>query len=196
MERITKMKNQLIKILFTVLSILMISNIYCIEGQEPTETEDLPLELNYKKNITARIINDKEPKISIHAVDTYLPTLLALIAEQSGKNIVTGPDVNEKDKLTIHIDDVPLYQAINLVVRAAGLSYEMIDESILVATPQKLKDDVGVKPEIITLQYANAGAVADLLKNISEDITIDKAGNRILINASPKKLAEIEIMHP
>ena len=31
-----------------------------------------------------------------------------MLAEQSGYNIVTGPNVNEKDKLTIHIEDVPI----------------------------------------------------------------------------------------
>ena len=43
-----------------------------------------------------------------------------------GYNIVTDQIANEKEKLTIHLNDVQIDQAINLVVRAPGLSYEII----------------------------------------------------------------------
>ena len=35
----------------------------------------------------------KYPKVSIHAQDTHLPSILAILAEESGYNIVTGPNV-------------------------------------------------------------------------------------------------------
>jgi len=151
------------------------------------KAEELP------KNILTSNDNDESlPKINIHAVDTYLPALLQMLAEQSGYNIVTGPNVNEKDKLTIHIEDVPIDQAINMVVRASGLSYEILGNSILVASQEKLTEDVGITPQVITLQYANAEDVSSLLMNITDQITVDRAGNKLLINASPKKIAEIQ----
>ena len=184
---------------YNLITIIFISSILALDDSnnalyaltvEPIEainkTEEFP------EDIASESESKLDKKINIHAVDTYLPALLQMIAEQSGYNIVTGPNVNEKDKLTIHIEDVPIKQAINLVVRAAGLSYEIIDESILVATRSKLKEDVGISPEVISLKYSNAEDVADFLRNITEEITIDKAGNKLLINASPKKLTEIE----
>ena len=57
-----------------------------------------------------------EPKISIHAEDTHLPTILSMLAKQSSYNIVTGPNVQTQEKLTIHLDDVPISQAINLII--------------------------------------------------------------------------------
>ena len=151
------------------------------------KAEELP------KNILTSNDNDESlPKINIHAVDTYLPALLQMLAEQSGYNIVTGPNVNEKDKLTIHIEDVPIDQAINMVVRASGLSYEILGNTILVASQEKLTEDVGITPQVITLQYANAEDVSSLLMNITDQITVDGAGNKLLINASPKKIAEIQ----
>ena len=74
-----------------------------------------------------------EVRVTIHAVETSLPDLLAILAKKSGYNIVTGPNVNESEMLTIHLDDVDIDQAINLIVRAAGLSYEIVGNSILVA---------------------------------------------------------------
>jgi type IV pilus assembly protein PilQ len=130
--------------------------------------------------------------VTIHAQDTHLPNLLSILAKESGYNIVTGPNVNLEDKLTIHLDDVPIDQAINLVVRAAGMSYEIVGNSILVAKQSKLKEDVGLAPHLIGLKYANARDVASLLQNITKEIKVDQTGNNLLITASPKVIAEIQ----
>ena len=133
----------------------------------------------------------KYPNVSIHAQDTHLPSILAILAEESGYNIVTGPNVENQSKLTIHLDDVPIDQALNLVIRAAGLSYEIVGNSILVANQAKLSEDVGVSPHVISLKYANANDIAALLQNVTENITVDQSGNNLLVSASPKKINEI-----
>jgi len=171
--------------------VLLINNLFADGMIDPMsglmKAEELP-----KNILTSNDSDESLPKINIHAVDTYLPALLQMLAEQSGYNIVTGPNVNEKDKLTIHIENVPIDQAINMVVRASGLSYEILGNSILVASQEKLTEDVGITPQVITLQYANAEDVSSLLMNITDQITVDRAGNKLLINASPKKIAEIQ----
>ena len=132
------------------------------------------------------------PTITIHAVESSLPNVLSILADESGFNIVTGPKVNSSEKITIHLEDVPIDQAIDMVVRASGLSYEIVGNSILVAKAERLNSDVGTVPHIISLKYANAGEVASLLRNITDKITLDKSGNNLLVNASPKKIAEIQ----
>jgi type IV pilus assembly protein PilQ len=138
-------------------------------------------------------VKNKEtvPTITLHAEEAKLSIVLAVITEMSGYNIVTGPSVSAVDNITIHLVDVNVEQAVNLVVRAAGLSYEIVDGSILVASPNKLKDDVGVSPVVFDLKYTSAIEISSLLSSITENITIDSTGNRILVNASPKKIAEI-----
>ena len=150
------------------------------------------LSLLFSNNIDGLSQEDNKPLVSIHAEDTHLPSILAILAEESGYNIVTGPNVQSQNKLTIHLDDVPIDQAINLVIRAAGLSYEIVGNSILVAESSKLLEDVGVMPYVISLKYANASDVASLLSNITEQVTVDKTGNNLLVSASPKKISEIE----
>jgi len=145
-----------------------------------------------QENISENTDEVKNPLVSIHAEDTHLPSILAILAEESGYNIVTGPNVQSKNKLTIHLDEVPIDQAINLVIRAAGLSYEIVGNSILVANQSKINEDVGVSPAVIPLQYANAEEVALLLENITDKISIDATGNKLLVTASPKKIAEVE----
>ena len=98
--------------------------------------------------------NDDQTLITIHAEDAFLPSILSILAKESGYNIVTDPNVNRQDKVSIHLDEVPIEQAINLVVRAVGLSYEVVGNSFLVADPKKLKEEVGVTSYVITLKYA------------------------------------------
>ena len=130
--------------------------------------------------------------VTVHAEDAPLSSVLAMLAQESEYNIVTGPNVNSNDKLTIHLTDVPIDQAINLVVRASGLSYEIVGSSILVASHSNISRDVGIKPHIISLKYANSDEVAKLLQNITTQITVEKSGSNLLVSASPKKIAEVE----
>ena len=139
--------------------------------------------------------DDDIPLVSIHAEDTHLPALLAILASESGYNIVTGPNVQSDNKLTIHLDNVPIDQAVNLVIRAAGLSYEIVGKSILVANQSKIDEDVGATPHVMPLLYANAVDVAQMLINVTipdEAISIDTTGNKLLVSASPKKIAEVQ----
>jgi len=135
--------------------------------------------------------DDDKTLITVHAEDAFLPSILAILAKESGYNIVTDPNVNKQDKVSIHLDEVPIEQAINLVVRAVGLSYEVVGNSFLVADPKKLKEEVGVTSYVITLKYASAEDVKNLLQDISDQIQVDIPGNKLLVNASPKKIAEI-----
>ncbi len=137
---------------------------------------------------------DSPTLVTVHAEDAHLPGILSVLAKESGYNIVTDPNVNHQDKITIHLDNVPIEQAINLVVRAVGLSYEVVGNSFLVAEPSKLKEEVGVSSYVLSLKYANALEVQSMLKDITKQVQVDTSGNKLLINASPKRIAEIEDM--
>ena len=130
--------------------------------------------------------------VTVHAEDAHLPSILAILAKESGYNIVTDPNVNRQEKISIHLDDVPIEQAINLVVRAVGLSYEVVGNSFLIADPKKLKEEVGVSSFVIELKYASAEEIKSMLQDISDQIQVDISGNKLLVNASPKKIAEIQ----
>ncbi len=150
--------------------------------------------ISFSKN--AKTISAKEKEeptlVSVHAEDAYLPGILSILAKESGYNIVTDPNVNQQDKISMHLDDVPIEQAINLVVRAVGLSYEIVGNSFLIADPKKLEEEVGITSHVIDLKYSDAQEVKSLLQDLTNQIQVDVSGNKLLVNASPKKIAEIE----
>ena len=130
--------------------------------------------------------------VSIDAEDAYLPTVLSILAAKSDFNIVTGPGVSDEERISIHLKDAPIEEAMNLVVRAAGLSYEIIGNSFLVAKASKLKEQVGQNAYVLPLQYADAKEVSDLLGDFAANIQVDPSGNKLLVIATPKVLTDIE----
>ncbi len=129
--------------------------------------------------------------ITLDADDAYLPAVLKILAEKGDLNIVTGPGVTA-GKITIHLKDVPVEQAVNLVVRAAGLAYERIGNSILVADAKSLRDETGLSSYTLELKYADAADVASALKGLSDNIQVDRGGNRLIVVTSPRVIADMQ----
>tara|TARA_B100001079_G_scaffold44674_1_gene35958 strand:+ start:999 stop:2504 length:1506 start_codon:yes stop_codon:yes gene_type:complete len=165
------------------LFILVLPFLVLVYGQETSGSSRGPINKQDKEELNL---------VTVHAEDAHLPSILAILAKESGYNIVTDPNVNRQEKISIHLDDVPIEQAINLVVRAVGLSYEVVGNSFLIADPKKLKEEVGVSSFVIELKYASAEEVKTMLQDISDQIQVDISGNKLLVNASPKKIAEIQ----
>ena len=165
------------------LFILVLPFLVLVYGQETSGSSRGPINKQDKEELNL---------VTVHAEDAHLPSILAILAKESGYNIVTDPNVNRQEKISIHLDDVPIEQAINLVVRAVGLSYEVVGNSFLIADSKKLKEEVGVSSFVIELKYALAEEVKTMLQDISDQIQVDISGNKLLVNASPKKIAEIQ----
>ena len=132
--------------------------------------------------------------ISMKAQDASLPDILKILATRSGMNFVTSEMVS-KEKISIILNETPMDEAIDLVVRAAGLSYEIDGNSVLVAEPEKInRAEVGQQGYVVGLRYANARDVAAVLEKITPNIKVDEAGNRLICYTSPRIISEIERM--
>lgn len=129
--------------------------------------------------------------ISLNAQDANLSEILKVMADRSSMNFVAGEGV-QKAKISIILNKVPVAEAIDLIVRAAGLSYEIIGNSVLIGDAGKLKDEVGQSGYVIALNYADAEEVAGLLGDFSKNIKVDHGGNRLVAYASPRVINEIE----
>ena len=129
--------------------------------------------------------------VSLDADDANLPAVLKILAEKGDLNIITGPGVSA-GRITIHMKDVPIEQAVNLVVRAAGLAYERIGNSILVAESKSLKEETGLSAYVVELRFADANDVKAALHGLTDQIEVDRGGNRLIVVTSPRVISEIE----
>ena len=132
-----------------------------------------------------------ERLVSLDATDANLPQVLKILADKGGFNVIIGPSV-AAGKITIQMKDVPVEQAVNLVVRAAGLAYERIGNSILVADAASLHEETGLSSYMVDLKYAGAYEVKDALKGLTTNIEVDRGGNRLIVVTSPRIISEIQ----
>ena len=129
--------------------------------------------------------------ITLDADRASLPEILKILAEKGDLNIITGPGV-ASGQISIRMRDVPVDQAVNLVVRAAGLAYERIGNSVIVADSKSLKEETGLSSYVIPLKFADALEVKDALQKLSADIEVDRGGNRLIVVSSPRVISEIQ----
>lgn len=128
--------------------------------------------------------------ISLDADNADIPAVLKTLAERGELNIITGPGVSG-GRISIHIKDVPVDQAVNLIVRAAGLAYERIGNSILVADAASLDKETGLSTYIVDLKYADASEMKAALADLCQEIQVDAGGNRLIVKTSPRIISEI-----
>ena len=129
--------------------------------------------------------------ITLNAREASLSEVLRVLADRSGMNFVVAEGVH-REKISIILNNTPLDEAINLLVRASGLSYEIIGNSILIAEADKLKEEVGLSSYVVELKYAKAKEVAASLADLSKSIKVDEGGNRLICFTSPRMILEIE----
>jgi len=129
--------------------------------------------------------------ITLWAKDASLSEVLKVLSERSSMNFVTGQGVY-REKITIILDKTPLDEAIDILVRAAGLSYEIIGNSVLIAEQDKLKSEVGQMSYIVDLKYASAPEVAQMISDLTKNVKVDRGGNKLICFTSPRIIKEIE----
>ncbi len=133
---------------------------------------------------------DSGVTVSVSAKGTQLTDVLAILANKSGLNIVTSPAA-EGQIVSVHFVHTPIEEALDLVVRAAGLGYERIGNSILVGEPEELVAETGLESYVINLQFADAYELEPLVAKIVDSVATDPGGNRLVIVASPGSIEDV-----
>jgi type IV pilus assembly protein PilQ len=116
--------------------------------------------------------------------------ILSVLAEKSGLNIVASTDVETRE-ISIHLTDTPVEEALNLIVRAAGLGYERIGDSVLVAPQAQLTQDTGFSSYVIEIRYADAFELVPLVEKVADRVAADPGGNRLVVVATPGMIDQI-----
>jgi general secretion pathway protein D len=145
----------------------------------------------YSPIITGHLNPRLKSPITLWAKDASLSEVLKVLSDKSNMNFVAGEAVN-RSKITIILNKTPLDEAINLLVRASGLSYEIIGNSVLIAEADNLKDEVGMSGYVVELKYVKATEAAVMLSDLTKNIKVDEGGNRLICFTSPRVILEIE----
>lgn len=142
----------------------------------------------------ANVQDPSEPAeglISIDFRDADIRQVLRIIALKSGVDIVAGTDV--EGLVTIKLTDVPWDQAMDIILRTYGFTYERRGKVIRVMTIDAL-DQEALVTEVYTLNYAKADEVPDVIGDMLSDrgrIKYDDRTNTIIVSDVPSNLTSI-----
>ena len=138
-------------------------------------------------------------KISLDATDGKVSNIIATMAQMSDCNIVLAMATEEsKDqdsaadkKITIHLKDVPIEQALSLVVKSVGLSYRLIGENtFIVGDKKKIDEEIGERTYVVHLNYVEATKIVDAMKGMPGIFSEIEGQNALIIRANPNTYAE------
>jgi len=137
-------------------------------------------------------------KVSYDADDASLSSILTALAKLSGANIVlavtsnTGTEQKEEKKLSVHIQDVQLEQAVSLVARSAGLAYRVVGENtFLVGEKAKISEESGERTYVIQLNNIDAVKISKALTNAPGKTVPIEGQNALLVVGNPDSYNQI-----
>ncbi len=140
-------------------------------------------------------------KVTIDTDDATLSSVLTALSKMSGCNIVLAVDSKGDEKpgegdqfsqITVHLKDVPIEQAVELVSKSVGLTYRVIGENtFLVGDKQKIQEEAGERSYTIYLNYVEAAKIQAAFKDMPGEIVAVEGQNALLVRCNPQTFNEI-----
>jgi len=137
-------------------------------------------------------------KVSYDADDASLSAVLTALAKLSGANIVLAVDTStekekqEEKRISVHIKDVQIEQAVSLVARSAGLSYRVVGENtFLVGDKQKIAEETGERTYVIQLNNIDAAKLSKALDSAPGEVVPIEGQNALLVVGNPDTYDQI-----
>lgn len=171
-----------------------------------TEKEEVPGYLGDSEDFSGRAI-------SLNFQDIPVRTVLQIIADYNGFNLVTSDTVN--GNITLRLDGVPWDQALDIILKVKGLDKRMEGNILMVAPSDELAareardlqarqqvDELApLYSEYVQVNYAKAAEFANLIKNEENSIlsprgsvSVDERTNTLLIRDTAKSIEDIKRM--
>ena len=150
-------------------------------------------------------------RLTLNFQDISTRSVLQLLADTSGQNIVVSDSVN--GGLTLRLQNVPWDQALDIVLRTKGLDKRKQDNVIIVAPQAELaareKADLAARKDVqelsplrsdfVQVNYAKASDIAALIKSQQGgsllsprgSVAVDERTNTLLLQDTADRLADI-----
>lgn len=146
--------------------------------------------LNFKSELT---IPNADSIVNLSLRDADVKQVLRMFADQAGMNIIFTSDVT--GSVTMDLVDIPLSEALDLVITTNKLFYDIQANTLVVSTDEAALSMANSKSmTLIPVKYVNAGAIASFLnsnifkkdginpgRSIKPAVTVNPATNELII---------------
>ena len=130
--------------------------------------------------------------ISVDFKDADIRQVLRIISLKAGIDVVAGTDV--EGLVTIKLTNVPWEQALSIILRTYGFTYEKDEHIVRVMTLEALEQEALVT-KVFPLDYARAKEVPDIVNEMLSDrgrIKFDDRTNTVIVTDIPTVLFQVE----
>ncbi|MDP3788821.1 MAG: secretin N-terminal domain-containing protein, partial [Candidatus Omnitrophota bacterium] len=162
---------------------------------QPSVSEAVPAPETAKPDSEDRAVNENiaPGNITIDFKDADIRTVLRVLSEKSGVNIVASKDV--EGMITIRLNNVYWEKALDIICKNYGYAFERDGNIIRVTTVENLKQEE-LTTEVFALNYAKAKDVSDSIKEMltargKDKIKYDDRTNVLIVTDIPTNLYKI-----
>ena len=133
-----------------------------------------------------------EPTVSMYVKDAEIVDILRMLAAQFSLNIISTMDV--KGLVTVRIQDVPLYTALDALVKAAECNFIKYTDGVILVKPRKKEIPGELQTRIFELDHSEATDLKDALKKvISTEGNIEISYRRVGDGSGSKRSAVLVV---
>jgi general secretion pathway protein D len=159
-------------------------------------------------NVVPRLRARDNRPVTLQFRDANTKMVFEVLSRQTGINFIFDKDVRSDGKTTIFVQQVPIEQAIELVLGQNQLARQVLSDNMVLIypnTPQKQKDYQDQIVKTIYLTNADPKQAQSLLKTVlnAKTLFIDERSNQIVIRDTPetvrmaeKLLAALDLPEP
>lgn len=131
-------------------------------------------------------------RITLELEGADLRDVLKIISKKSGLNIVSDNSISGSVNIILY--DTTIKDTIDYLLDTQGLSYRIVDNTILIASDRKLDVATQLDTAIVKLNNVDAESVTGIIKTYltkGEFVQFSKANNLIILYADNQKLQRL-----
>ena len=136
---------------------------------------------------------DQGKPITLDAKDNDIRDVLAGLAKANGVNLVMGNSV--QGRINIALSNVPFMKAVDLIAKSSGFVVEKVDNTIIVAKSDEIKELLPKTSKVIPLQYTSATELKQAVSGVALDgveIVADQRTNSIFVTGLERSVQKLE----
>ncbi|WP_061288614.1 secretin N-terminal domain-containing protein [Azotobacter vinelandii] len=128
--------------------------------------------------------------VSLEFREANLKLVFEVLAQTAGMNFIFDQDVSPDLKATIYVRQVPIEEAVDLLLQQGQLKHKVVNENTVLIypnTPQKLKDYQELVLKTFYLTNIDANTALNMVKTLlkTRDVFVDERLNTLTMRDTP-----------
>jgi general secretion pathway protein D len=176
-----------------------------------TPAVDLSAKINIARGPTTvapRLKAQANPRVSLQFRDAPTKMVFEVLARQTGINFILDKDVKSDTKTTIFVQEVPIEQAIELVLDQNNLARQVLSENMVLIYPNTTAKQKDYEEQVVHTFYITNAAPKDvegMLKSMlsAKNLFVDERTGTVVMRDTPdavrmaeKLVASIDVPEP